>query len=296
MSQYCYPVTKGGRSNFFLRSNSTFLIIGINLHQMKRIPWQIRSHTKILLRQQHAKVCKQSRKRHLRLTHVTGDNVTKADRTPFVRSFNPALPKISSVVKKHITILQSSTNCKKAFPHPPVIAYKRNASLRDLLVHSELPENKPSDQQPTGIHKCNHPRCLTCSFLQEGQTSYTFFTTKETREISNCISCHSKNLIYLIQCKKCHCQYIGETKRQLNERFGEHRRSILNHHQLSNPTPVSALHFNQPGHSVNDVHFIPLELMRSTRDSVRKAREAHLINKAKTLHPLHINRHDEAHQ
>ena len=53
---------------------------------------------------------------------------TKADRTPFVISFNPALPKISSVVKKHITILQSSTNCKNAFPHPPVIAYKRNAS------------------------------------------------------------------------------------------------------------------------------------------------------------------------
>ena len=136
---------------------------------------------------------------------------------------------------------------------------------------------------------------LTCSFLQEGQTSYTFFTTKETREITNYISCHSKNLIYLIQCKKCHCQYIGETKRQLNERFGEHRRSILNHHQLNNPTPVS-LHFNQPGHSINDVHLIPLELMRSTRDSVRKAREAHLINKAKTLHPLGINRRDEAHQ
>ena len=32
----------------------------------------------------------------------------------------------------------------------------------------------------------------------------------------------------------------------------------------------------------------------STRDSVRKAREAHLINKAKTLHPLGINRHDTA--
>ena len=172
------------------------------------------------------------------------------------------------------------TNCKKTFPHPPVIAYKRNASLRDLLVHSELPENKPSDQQPSGIHKCNHPRCLTCSFLQEGQTSYqsyTFFTTKETRKITNYISCHSKNLIYLIQCKKCHCQYIGETERQLNERFGEHRRSILNHHHLSSPTPVS-LHFNQPGHSISDVHLIPLELMRSTRDSVRKAREAHLIN------------------
>ena len=78
----------------------------------------------------------------------------------------------------------------------------------------------------------------------------------------------------------------GETKRQLSERFGEHRRPILNHHQLNNPTPLS-LHFtNQPGHSINDVHITPLELIRSTRDSVRKAREAHFGNKAKTLHPL----------
>ena len=92
-----------------------------------------------------------------------------------------------------------------------------------------------------------------------------------------------------------HCQYIGETKRQLSEHFGEHHRSILNHHQLSNPSPVS-LHFNQPGHSINDIHLIQLELIRSKRDSVRKAREAHLINKAKTLQPFGINRRDEARQ
>ena len=100
---------------------------------------------------------------------------TKTYRTPFVISFNPALPNISSIVKKHITILQSSTNCRKAFPCPPVIAYKRNASLRDLLVHSELLKNKPSNQQlGARIHKCNHPRCLTYSFLLKGQTNYTF--------------------------------------------------------------------------------------------------------------------------
>ena len=80
-----------------------------------------------------------------------------------------------------------------------------------------------------------------------------------------------------------------------SQNIGEHRRSILNHHQLLNPTPVS-LHFNQPGHSINDVQLIPLELIRSKRDSVRKAREAHLINKAKTLHPLGINRRDETRQ
>ena len=108
-------------------------------------------------------------------------------------------------------------------------------------------------------------------FSKKAKPLTLFFTTKETREITNCISSKKSKKS---QCKKYHCQYIGETKRQLNERFGEHRRSILNHHQLSNPTPVS-LHFNQSGHSINDVHLIPLELMRSTRDSVRKAREAH---------------------
>ena len=83
--------------------------------------------------------------------------------------------------------------------------------------------------------------------------------------------------------------------RELSWRLGEHRKSILNHHQLINPTPVS-LHFNQPGHSIKHVHLIPLELIGSKRDSVRKAREAHLINKAKTLHPLGINRRGEVPQ
>ena len=86
---------------------------------------------------------------------------------------------ISSVVNKYTTLLQSTANCKKAFPNPTVIAYRRNASLRDLLVHSTLPHENSSGQQPAGIKRCNHPRCLTCSFLREGQTNYTFFTTNE---------------------------------------------------------------------------------------------------------------------
>ena len=90
------------------------------------------------------------------------------------RSFNPALSKISSVAKKYTTLLQSAASCKKTFSNPPVIAYRRNASLRDLLVPSTLSPENSSGQQPAGIKKCNHPRCLTCSFLREGQTNYSF--------------------------------------------------------------------------------------------------------------------------
>ena len=77
------------------------------------------------------------------------------------------------------------------------------------------------------------------------------------------------------------------------ERFGEHRRFIFNHRQLSDPTPVS-LHFNHAGNSINDVILIPLELIRSNRDPVRKAREDHhLIHKENTTSPLGIIRRNE---
>ena len=81
---------------------------------------------------------------------------------------------IPSVVNKYTTLLQSTTNCKKAFPNLPVIAYRLNASLRDLLVHSTLPHENSSRQQPAGIKKCNNPRCLTCSFLRGDETNYVF--------------------------------------------------------------------------------------------------------------------------
>ena len=46
-------------------------------------------------------------------------------------------------------------------------------------------------------------------------------------------------------------------------------------------------------HSANDITLIPLELSKSNRDSVRKAREAYLIERDKTLEPLGMNKKDE---
>ena len=57
-------------------------------------------------------------------------------------------------------------------------------------------------------------------------------------------------------------------------------------------TPVSK-HFNQTGHSINNVFLVPLKLICSNHDSVRRAHKAHLIDKAMTLERRGINRHDE---
>ena len=93
----------------------------------------------------------------------------------------------------------------------------------------------------------------------------------------------------MIQCQLCNLQYIGETKRRLKDRFNKHRRPILN--PTSSYTAVSE-HFLGSNHSDTYMFLTPIEKLSNEYDSFRKAREAHIIYKAKTLEPLGINERD----
>ena len=61
---------------------------------------------------------------------------------------------------------------------------------------------------------------------------------------------------------------------------------------IDQPTAVSD-HFTLPAHSMDNIELVPLELITSNRDAIRKAREAFLISKGKTLEPFGLNRRDE---
>ena len=91
----------------------------------------------------------------------------------------------------------------------------------------------------------------------------------------------------MIQCNRCHLQYIGETKRRLKGHFNEHRRTLDNANTKSKPTTV-AEHFLAFPHKISkDMQLIPIEKIFSSRDSICKAREA-LFQKAGQLIPTVI--------
>jgi len=60
--------------------------------------------------------------------------------------------------------------------------------------------------------------------------------------------------------------------------IGEHRRAIQN-----KTTDAVSQHFNQKGHKLTDIELIPLELINSKREPIRRARESFYIDKAKTV-------------
>ena len=104
-------------------------------------------------------------------------------------------------------------------------------------------------------------------------------STGETYHIKSHVTCTTFNVIYMIQCRLCNLQYIGETKRRLKDRFNEHRRPVLNPTSNYISTAVSE-HFLSSNHSDTHMLLIPIEKLNDKRDSFRKAREAHIIHKA----------------
>ena len=226
-----------------------------------------------------------------RLTLQTKD-VNKPKRIPFITKFNPSLPHISNIIKKHYNLLLSSNRCKKVFQHLPVVAFRRSPNLRDLLVTAKLSSNSANPQLTPGSFRYGK-NCATCPYISHGLATYTFFSTGETLPIKSNLTCDTKILIYIIQCNRCNLQYIGETKRRLKDRFNEHHRTMDNPNAKSEPTTAAKHFLSSPNHTANDMQLIAIEKIFSNRDSIPKAREAFLIQKGRTMNPDGLNSREE---
>ena len=93
-------------------------------------------------------------------------------------------------------------------------------------------------------------------------------------------NCHTKNVVYMLQCKKCRQQYIGQTKKTLGDRFANHRGYVNN----KNLDKATGAHFNLPGHSVSDMTISVIEKVRRTDGNYREERESMHIRDFRAKH------------
>ena len=94
--------------------------------------------------------------------------------------------------------------------------------------------------------------------------------------------------MYVITCKKCSKQYVGETYRTYKERITEHMKYVTNK-KLDTATGA---HFNLPGHSLEDMQYqiayiIYKEPIRF--DRTRTTLELEWINRLRTFSPNGLN-------
>ena len=198
-------------------------------------------------------------------------------RPVFVMHYDPRLPSIPAIVRKHWRTMTLDPRLKEIFPDPPLVAYKRPKNVRDTLIRSKVPpgmSGRPR-RELKGMKKCN--KCGVCSFVKEGSVVKANSTNYKI-DINCSVDCSTKNVIYMLGCRKCPQQYIGETERMLKERFLEHRSYV----STNNQTKSTGAHFTSKGHSISDMEIIIVEKMFNQDPQYRKQREKLYIQKFNT--------------
>ena len=117
------------------------------------------------------------------------------------------------------------------------------------------------------------PLVKTCKIIRSTSSNYT-------HEVKGRFNCQTSNICYLVNCKKCGMQYVGETKNSAQSRWSQHRDYVTG----EKLDKTVGEHFNTRGHTVADMEFVVLENFQKNSNHLRKERERFYINKFNSKH------------
>lgn len=186
---------------------------------------------------------------------------------------------------KLITAFSNNTNLRKKLVSSTII------NRHDVLVSSKHITDsrgnitRTTTSKTTGMFKCMDKHCKACQYINVGK-QFTSTHNKRKFVIHGHFTCKSNNLVYLITCKKCQLQYVGQTGRRLSERISDHISNI----KLKNLKPI-ALHFNLSDHSKSDFSITAIDQLPTRLNSLdlRLLKESTWQNLLQTAFPKGIN-------
>ena len=179
-------------------------------------------------------------------------------------TFNPNLPDVGRIIRKHLVVLESNPKLKELFPPNSIIAFfRRSKNLKELLAPSRHgPNTEPEEAvEVKGCFKCKKTRCDLCrNFLVESN-SFLSFQTGKSFKIRSKLPCDSKNITYLASCKKCRLQYIGSTTTDFRVTFRNHKSAMI----TKKKTYEVAVYFNKTTHDyLSDFSFQCIDQVQAT--------------------------------
>ena len=214
--------------------------------------------------------------------------------------------------------LGRSSNCRQAVRSVvPICASAGCETDSDISVPQEVKQaiRSPSTTVEDLEHKCGDGKntkikfhnskhgCKMCHIL----STKDHFVSSSTHRIykseipSNVckIDCNTCNLIYLITCKRCALQYVGETCQKLRERFNHHY-TCISHPEKDHNCRILSEHFSK-GSCKGATYTVKVieKLEGDGRDSngdidpsvtvIRRKKETEWMLKLRTVFPYGLN-------
>ena len=214
-------------------------------------------------------------------------------------TYNRYLPNISKIIIKNWNILQISPILQNVFHKKPMITYKRNKNLGQLIGGNTLQDGKVFKTH-FQIIKGESKSCNTtnkssscCAHVADTKT-FESYQIKRTFKIFHKLNCKSSFVIYLIECTLCKIQYVGKAETPFNIQLNNHKKDANSNNTKAIP---ASIHFKQPGHNFNKhVKFTLIEQINNTIntdiDTIKirlKRREDFCILKLDTLTLIGLN-------
>ena len=215
----------------------------------------------------------------------------------FTTKYHDGLNPVKKILRDNWYLLGKSPETESLYESKLVLGFKRNARLKDLLVHTQIPISSPTPGKAGKIiRECPDPStCKVCLFMDTtGKIkSFTYNKSFHSRKKAYCIS---HNIIYCLQCNTCGKQYVGQTKRELGTRFNEHLKD-LNLEQIDEKTKPVAKHLKRPDHTgkIDQVTCFVLDFIKAPGDSSkakleRNEKERIWISRLGTIRPRGLNK------
>lgn len=162
------------------------------------------------------------------------------------------------------------------------MAFKRPKNIKDVLVKTDF--HLGLDLK-CASSKCRRNRCSHCLNIVEND-SFTSSQFNTNYNLNFNTNCSTSDVIYLITCKKCSIQYVGQTSQQVSKRMNSHRFDINNFYDPLFSTHV-ATHFNTEDHCLEDFSFMPIDIVHNNMNRLLK--ETYWIHKLGTEIPNGLN-------
>ena len=145
-------------------------------------------------------------------------------------------------------MLKIDRELREVFTEPPMIAYRRNRNLRDMIGSNTIVNNKKVLKKKQKVGKCEPCNSRGGNLCCKQIRTTTSFKSAQNNRIFNIlhnVNCKSTNVIYLMECTLClKSQYIGKAEWTLNRRINSHRNDVW---RVDGP-PCDK-HFQLPNHN-----------------------------------------------
>ena len=151
---------------------------------------------------------------------------TEAGKNILAVTYNKNLPNLKKAIDENWKILSINPELARIFEEKPILAFRRNPNLQNLICRHKLKNNKPIIPGDNKTGKCTPCRSHLKNKCCKQMMSTDHFFNRKTKQkffIRHNLNCKSDKVIYLIECTLCQKGYVGKSETPSNLRTNNHR-------------------------------------------------------------------------